>query len=367
MKTLATRHQEADHPRDSEPNGPNAVTADTIEAIQLYQHQKRPAWGLAIFVRERDGRHDVQFQDGQMRSIAGDFIELLEPVDRPADETNAALRELTAMSGMALARNQRDRESDTRTVTLDEQVDWFLGQHADGFDDDLWVKKVRGTGQGRRAKAHRDAAIAEAQKLLAKEELDRLQTEMRSDEVVTRALRVVSATTLVSKAQLRPLEDLDLELHAPFARALRDLLYGEQNLELRLVRLMQVFRTSPTPLSWAVATVWLALVDPTEHVCIRPNIFGEQARWMAPLLRVPNRPDGRIYLRLRDMALTLQEELRQRGLTPRDLVDVYDFIWCTLRPAALKAILAQPPAPQVSQTRLASPAPKKTDGSADVT
>ena len=352
MKTLAARHHEIDHPRDSEPDGPTAVEAEQVDALQLYQHQKRPHWGLAIFVRERDGRHDVQFQDGQMRSIAGDFIKLLEPVDCPADETNAALRELTAMSGMTLARDQRDRESDTRTVTLDEQVDWFLGQHADGFDDATWVKKIRGTGQKRRAKAHRDGAIAQAQKLLAREEIERLQTEMRSDEVVARALRVVGATTLVSKAQLRPLEELDVELHAPFAQALRELLYGEQSLELRLVRLMQVFRRSPTPLSWPLATVWLALVDPTEQVCIRPNVFGEQARWMAPLLRVPNRPDGRIYLRLRDMALALQEELRQRGLTPRDLVDVYDFIWCTLRPAALKAILAQPPAPRVSQTRL---------------
>jgi len=356
-----TAHPSPHHDLAAPADGPDATTAESIQAIQLYVHLKRPEWGLAIRVRARDGRVDVQFQDGQMRSIAEDFFHLLEPVDRPADETSTALRELTAMSGMTLARDQRDRESETRTVTLDEQVAHFLDQYPDGFDDELWVKKVRGTGQKRRAKAHRDAAIAQAQKLLARDELDRLLAEMRADDILARAQRVVGATTLVSKAQLRPLEELEAELHTPFARALRDLLYGEQGLELRLVRLMQIFRRSPTPLSWAAATIWLALVDPESHVCIRPNVFGEQARWMAPLLRVPSRPDGRVYLRLRDMAVALQAELRERELSPRDLVDVYDFIWATLRPAALKAILAKPPAPRVSQTRLAAKATPSAD------
>ena len=329
-------------PDESGTDDEGATSADSGRAIQLHQHRARPEWGLALRIRQRDGRHDFQFQDGQMRTIAADFLHLLVPVDRPADETSAALRELTAMSGIALARSQRDRESETRAITLDEQVAWFVEQYADGFDDDQWVRKVRGVGQKRRAKAHREAAIAEARELLSEEELSRLLAELRGDEIWARARRVLEGTSLISNAQLRPLDELNPERHGPFGKALRDLLYGDQDFELRFTKLMQVFCATPTPLSWAAATAWL---DKQQ------------------LLEVPNRPVGRIYLRLRDMALALQDELQSRGFQLRDLLDVYDFIWCTLRPAALKAIAARPPAPRASQVRLVDEA-KEAKGEA---
>ena len=350
MPAMPASIQHLLHPLSSAP-GSDAVAAGAIDAVQLYQHATRPQWGLAIRVRERDGRYDFQFQDGVMRAIAGDYLHLLETVDRPADETSRALRELTAMGGMALARSLRDEESEARTITLDEQVEWFVGQYPDGFDDASWRKKIRGEGQRRRAKSHREPAIAEARELLSRAELDRLIAESRADEVVVRAARIMAATSLITKAQQRPLDELEAIHYGPFAKALRDLLYGDYDLELRVARLVQIFRRTPTALSWSAATLWLALVFPEEHICVRPNVLGEQARWMAPLLRVPKRPDGRIYRRLRDMALAVRQELAQRDLPARDLMDIYDFVWCTLRPAARKAILAQPPAPRVSQVR----------------
>ncbi len=348
-------------PTHDEPGEQDAASAESADVIQLYQHSKRPGWGLALRVRERDGRHDVQFEDGQMRTIAPDFMHLLLPVDRPADETRLALRNLTAMSGMAMARSERNNESETRTITLDEQVAWFLEQYTDGFVADQWATKMRGAGQKKRAKAHRDPAIAQAQKLLSAQQLDQLLEQLRGDEIVERALTVMRGTSLISAAQRRPLEGLDPQRYGLFGRALRDLLYGDQDLELRIAKFIQVFGSTSTPLSWAAATLWLALVHPTEHVCIRPNVFTEQARWMAPLLRLPNKPVARIYLRLRDMALALRDELGQHGLVARDLLDVYDFVWCTLRPAARKAILAQPPAPRVSGVQLTDGSPQEPD------
>jgi hypothetical protein len=328
------------------------TSAEPVSANQLYHHSKRRSWGLALRVQERDGRYDFQFEDGQMRTIAPDFMHLLVAVDRPADETGIVLRNLTAMSGMAIARSERESDSGTRAITLDEQVAWFVDQYADGFVDEQWEKKNRGIGAAKRAKAHREAAIAQARKLLAVDQLDRLLEQLRGDEIVERALTVMKGTSLVSAAQMRPLEELDPRRHGLFGQALRDLLYGDQDLELRFVRLIQVFSSPGTPLSWSAATLWLALVHPSEHVCVRPNVFAEQARWMAPLLRLPSKPAGRCYLRLRDMALTLRDELEQRDLGARDLLDVYDFIWFTLRPAARKAILARPPAPRASGVQL---------------
>ncbi|MBW2529332.1 MAG: hypothetical protein JRI23_34465 [Deltaproteobacteria bacterium] len=330
----------------------DAATAESLEEIQLFRHSKRPEWGLAIVVRERDGRYDVQFQDGAMRAMAKEFLELLVPVDRPADETSSALRDLTAMSGMALARSARDSEAGTRAISLDEQIGYFLEQYEDGFDDDQWTKRVRGIGQRRRAKGHRDPVIQMARELLSAQAIDELLEQLRPDEVLDRALRIMKSTSLISKAQLRPFEELGMQRHTLFARALRDLLYGDTDFELAFVKFQQVFRHTPSDLSWAATTLWLALVEPDEHLCVRPAVLADQARWMAPVLRMPSGPDGRIYLRLRDMVLAVRDELRKRGLPPRDVMDVYDFMWCTLRPAAQKAILARPPAPQASRVKL---------------
>ena len=350
------------HPTQAEDVDQNTVAAESLDAIQLYLHSKRPQWGLAIRVRQRGARYDFQFKDGRMRAIGQDFLHLLTAVDRPADETSTALRELTQMSGLVLARNERERGSDTRAISLDEQISWFLQQYEGGFTDGQWVKKIRGSGQARRTKTHREAAVAQAQQLLAVDELDRLLEQMRADEIVARAKQVLQATSLISKAQLRPLQELTERQYALFAKALRSLLFDTEDFELRFAKLLRVFHRTPTRLSWSVATVWLALVHPNEHLCVHPNVLAEQSRWMAPTLSLPKQPDGRVYLRLRDMISALRDELDKRGLVARDLLDLYDFVWCTLRPAARKAILAQPPAPRSSEVRMAGEeTPSETD------
>lgn len=326
---------------------------DAEQAPQLYLHDKRPAWGLAIRIRERDGRRDYQFQDGTMRAIGLAHEHLLVAVDRPADETASALRDLAAMSGLTLARREQASGAQAgRLISFDEQVALFVEAYPDGFEDQRWRSKIRGSGQRRRSKGHRESAIAHAQELLSAEEIDRLQAQLRPDDVVTRALEVMAATSLVSAAQARPLSELPREHHRWFAEALRELLYGTGELALRFTRFAQVFRHGDTKLSWPVATVLLALVRPTEHVCVHPGTFIEQAAWMAPTLRLSKQPRAKAYERVCKMVLAVRDELAQRGFLARDLMDVYDFIWCTLRPAARKQILALPPLPRESHVGL---------------
>jgi hypothetical protein len=331
-----------------------ASLQESAAATQLYVHAKRPEWGLAIRVREREGRRDYQFQDGLMRPIATAYEHHVVAVDRPADTTAAALHELAALTGLTLARSERATVSDRgRLITLDEQVSLFLETYPGGFEDGRWLHTIRGIGSGRRAKGHREPASAQAQQLLAADELDRLGQQLRPDEIVARALQVAESTSLVSNAQVRPVLQLDSRQQRWFAEALRDLLYGQGALELRMAKLLQVFRHSAAPLSWPAATAWLALVRPTEHVCVQLSTFSEQALWAAPTLRLPKDPEPRAYRRVLKMALAVRDELEKRDLAARDLLDVHDFIWCTLRPAARKVILAQPPPPRESQTRLA--------------
>jgi hypothetical protein len=59
---------------------------------------------------------------------------------------------------------------------------------------------------------------------------------------------------------------------------------------------------------------------------------------MAPRLILTSRPGGALYMRLADMARTVQSSLERAGLAPRDLMDVHDFMVMSLAPSARKLL-----------------------------
>ena len=60
---------------------------------------------------------------------------------------------------------------------------------------------------------------------------------------------------------------------------------------------------------------------------------------MAPGLSVSDNPMGILYERLANMTKEVKERLETAGLKPRDMLDVTDFMWATLRPMAQREIL----------------------------
>ena len=108
---------------------------------------------------------------------------------------------------------------------------------------------------------------------------------------------------------------------------------------------IDALRSTGCSVSWLLATALPALVKPQEHMCIRASAFSHQLAWLAPRVQLSKEPGGRMYARVREVALSLRAALEARELAPRDLLDVHDFIWETLRPAARKRIAVMPPAP----------------------
>lgn len=320
-----------------------AATEETPNSPTLMRHRARPDWGLAIKAWERDGQHGFQFEDGTLRKIAESHVGLLQPADVSLEAARVALAKLTELAGLTIARDERATRDGDPPLTLDDQVAIFLHQFAGGFDDPVWQKKQRGAGAKRPLKRHRDPAIAKAQELLSAAAFEELLAGMRHDEIVRRAVEVLESTSLVDARQIDALRGLPERFAHPFAEALRDVLYGEGRYELLLLRLLQPLRSAGET-SWAVATALAALVHPADHVCVRPSTFREQARWMAPQLVLQKHADPRQYLRLLGMAKTVADKLHERDLAPRDLLDVYDFMWFTLRPSARRLLEDAQPA-----------------------
>lgn len=303
----------------------------------LHRHRSRPKWGYGVAVNHHDGVVDWQFQDGKLRRIAKNFCHLLEPVDLPADQDELISLDLIARAGLTVARRQREAEDGAPLLTLDEQVSRFHLRFPGGFEDEKWVEDYRGEGAKRRLKRHRKAAIADAQERLAEDELRAMLESGKPMEVIATVLDVLEACNLTTKKarllfdRMRPM-DVD-----PIAHAWVDFLHGEGRIDMRMLTLLSPLRHLGKP-NWALVTAPLALVHPGEHITVSPKAFREQAKWMAPHLTLHHQPDGAQYERLRRMALRLREQLVERGMKPRDLMDVFDFMTISLKPVKNKDI-----------------------------
>ena len=67
------------------------IGSPTAPAIdRLYRHTRRDDWGVAVFLWERDGKRCYRFADGELRTFAQAFWNLLVPTQAPADGSAAA-------------------------------------------------------------------------------------------------------------------------------------------------------------------------------------------------------------------------------------------------------------------------------------
>jgi hypothetical protein len=296
----------------------------------LYRHQKREQWGLAILAWEHEGKRGYQFEDGTLRVFKRGFYHLMLEVDQPADVTQRVLARLNRTVGRQEAGKKRNLD---RLISFDDQLAIFRVQYPEGFSGKKWQGTMRGVDAAQTLKRHREPAIRAARELLDDQNLRRMIEAGQLDGIVQGLVKLLRQTNLVRPNQLGPLE-IPPHRQERFALALHDLLHGGGPLRDRFARWVQELGHC----GWELATAPAALLHPDEHVCVQPGSFRDQAVWMAPRLEHSSEPNAETYLRYLAMATAVQAKLEEEGLHPADLLDVHDFIWTTLRPAARKLL-----------------------------
>jgi hypothetical protein len=327
------------------PTAPTAPTADdgadldawepNASAPTLFRHSLREKWGLGMVIRKLDDRVQMQFQDGRKRTFVERFYPLIEAVDRPLDTTMGIVAGLRSMfEGMDDGpRPTNERRKDP--VSLDEQILYFRELFEDGFQSAEYAETHRGDGRKRPLKRHRDAAVEKAREVLPKKAF-----AGDPSEVHAAASAVLKLTDLVPAKERKAFAAIDEAHHESIATTLRALLYGESKLTNRFdawVRALE--RALGEAPSWQLATSLPGLIRADQHPAVRIGIYQRQAKWMAPGLRTSERPMGLLYTRLTSMMEAMRERLIEKGLQPRDLLDVRDFMWLTLKPAGRKRIM----------------------------
>ena len=300
----------------------------------LFRHTKRESWGLGILQRVMDDRVQMQFQDGRNRSFKRGYYHFLDAVDRPM---NATMGVVEALRSMMPEEDQPMRNHRPEPPSMEEQIDYLRELFAGGFQDEKYANHHRTDGRKRPLKRHRDALLARSEKYLTHKVLGGDPTTAHAATV-----KVLSVTDLVKAKERKSYASIDESHHEDVMNALRALLFGKSKLIGRLDAYVRTLETAmgeaPT---WELATVFLGAAHPQEHVVVRERVLSLQATWMAPGLLLSERPMGLLYERLVTMAKGVDDHLRQKGLEPRDLLDVHDFMWATLKPAGQKRIMAK--------------------------
>lgn len=296
-------------------------TASPDEQDLLYRHTKREKWGVAVFLWERDEKRAFRFSDGEVRVFKKGFYELMVPAKPPGDGSAAKLRaQVKAAAG---------GKKVEILPTVGDQLLLLLKDYPKGFVGEPWRKKHRGSG--RRLKRHRDPAVAEAKELLDVETLQKSHDAGDYAANLERLIKLLAGTDLVPSAHVKKLQTTQPteDLSAALIETAKD----PENATVRRLQAALVGARGPAN-SWQVLTAPLALLAPQRHICIRPSVFAYQGKIVMPRFTPPKRANEASYQRYLDVARHVEDELAALGHSPVDMLDLYDFVWTTLRPGA---------------------------------
>ena len=318
------------------------ASGENHEHLGVFEHQKRREWGLGILAWEKSNRRGYVFENGHVRVLAEPFYALMREVDRPLDEVRALYKCLKPELDAARAEHGSEARTPRDTavsMSFDDQVRVFRSEFPGGFNDARWLEKQRGREATKRLATHRDAALVEAQEQLGARSLKARVAAHEYPAVHREILAVLKRTDLVPATELAAFDNGDPERQRTLVLAVLELLHGKGDFGTRLSRFLSAFQDAVgQPAGWHLATALPALVDPAEHVCIRPSVFRAQAKWMAPRLTIPKSPTAASYLRCQAMAKLISNKLVDSETPPRDMMDVHDFIRVTARPEAKRRL-----------------------------
>lgn len=312
--------------------------AETHNSFAVFEHEKRREWGLSVLAWESKNKRGYVFENGQLRVLAEPFYAMMREVDRPFDEVQALFKCLKPELDAARAEQGtmiHSAKPPAKSMSFDDQIAVFRAAYPGGFDDARWIEQVRGTNAKKRGVAHRDPAIADVKEKLSARALKTRIADQAFHAIHEDLCTVLRQTDLVPAAELAPIQSADPSRQRAIALMVADLLHGKGAYGPRFDHFLTAFQqTLGKAAGWQLATTWTALLEPSEHVSVRPTALRAQAKWMAPRLSIPKLPNAASYLRCQAMAKLICTKLTEHGEKPRDMLDVLDFVRLTTRPDA---------------------------------
>ncbi len=297
----------------------------------LFNHTTRKDWGVGVLAWEDGGKRGYLFEDGEERTMASGFHQLMRRVEQPNPEQKAAYDRLRGL--LAARENAKSSSPRPHGPSFLDQLSKLHETYPTGLVDPKWLTEVRGEGVEKRTPRHRDAAIREVEEVLSASALDALISNQRYTQVWELVVATLSHTDLVPTAQLKKPKAVDAEHMRVLALAVRELLHGKTPFEQRFDRFLSALASViGESVRWEMATALISLAQPTEHICVHPTVFRHQLKATGSRGTAPARPTSVAYARMLGVARLVAKKLGEQGQVPRDLLDVHDFMRVTFGP-----------------------------------
>jgi hypothetical protein len=207
---------------------------------------------------------------------------------------------------------------------LDAQCAWFRAAFPAGFDDPAWRRDARGERPPKRAPVGLTRALDGLRPFAAPAHLATQRSALGDDATLASITALLRASRV---PWLRGLDELPrVTSPASGSGAWLDALSALlASTSADLATRFDAWVAAHAQPAWPVVTAIPALCDPTRRLFVRPTLLDAQAKGLGRSLARPAAPDGAAYIALESVGHALSAALSDRGLTPRDLVDVALF------------------------------------------
>jgi hypothetical protein len=275
-------------------------------------HPGKPEWGPGVVMEDpRDQKVRVLFVEGgeKLLQLSHARLETFLGEDARLDRISVGDEARDSAAGLG---PQRAR-------------DCFLEAYPEGFASPAYREEDR---------AGKAAASALMEELLGEDAIAALIDAEDWKEIGDRAVRVLKATKLVVPSERKALATglEDEVLAEKFSRTLCDLLYGfgtgaegeAEGLRRRFERYVACLRELRA-CKWPVATYFLFMRFPQEHLLLRPTFSQRAATTFGFELRYRAEVGWVTYARLLELGRAILKATEDLGAT--DMFDVQAFIW----------------------------------------
>lgn len=320
-----------------------------------FTHNKQPEWGVGLILHNLPEHWVLFFENGGEKKLLKKVADAMLTPAKPDANTLASLT--ARASGRKPKAAQKPtggmlkkkivRGAGPRFATFADQLATFERLYPGGFTGEAYSKNERGVAENN-DDGDKEYGIALAQKTLSKEAF----ASGTTDSLYEAALAVLKATTIVFPIEgAIPFKTLAGADREAAVTAIKDLLHGGGTYGDRIAKFASSLHLKDSKgvakkVTWPLATVWAALLDPKQFTAVKPTAFAGQGQTVGVVAdkSAPLNTDG--YAKFVEVVKKTQDALAAAGQKPRDLLDVYTFIWRTHadKPVEAAPVVAPPAA-----------------------
>jgi hypothetical protein len=307
----------------------------TPPSAAVYKNRTCPEWGLGLVIEDAANSWVLVFEHGGRKKFIKSKATTLVAVNLSKEELERLQAKVHGKQ--AVARGTKPKvgrgptKSTARFATFDDQLRFFEQLFVGGFEGERFVNEERGAPGVMGKAGYKTAAIARAQAELSPASFERASVA----DLFESAKRVLGATNIVFPIEGPiPFGALAREDRPAAIMGLKQLLHGESDYPMRLEQFagsvnLRDKSGKGKKVTWPMATLFAALYFPTEHTCVKPTAFAAQGATLGLPVEKSQPVTASAYRQFFEIARVTQERLLTSGHRPRDLVDVYSFIWRT--------------------------------------